>query len=133
VIVGVARGGTSITQIVAFVLLAAALSSSGNLVIKNALKSMGGLNLGANAAQSLLHLFTNPGVVVGLVLYLIGFVLWARALSIADISTAYPIFISLAFTIVVVGSRIFFNESLGLIKIAGIVIIAVGIVVVSRG
>ncbi|HZS91069.1 MAG TPA: hypothetical protein VFE42_26705 [Chloroflexota bacterium] len=130
---GVARGGASVTQIIAYVLLAAVLSSTGNLIIKNAVKTMGGLNLGANAVQSLFHLFTNPGIVVGLGLYLIGFVIWARVLSLADISTAYPIFISLAFTIVVVGSRLFFNESLGLLKIAGIVIIALGIVIVSRG
>ena len=129
-----ARAGITTMQVVLYVVLAAGLSASGNLIIKNAARSMGGLNLGgSHLAQSLFHLFTNPGIVVGLALYLVGFVLWAKVLSMVDISSAYPIFISLAFTIVVIGSRIFFNESLGLLKIAGIVIIALGIVIVSRG
>ena len=132
--VDVARAGVSSTQVVAYVVLAAGLSATGNLIIKNAAKAMGGLNLGgSHLVQSLFHLFTNPGIVVGLALYLIGFVLWAKVLSMVDISSAYPIFISLAFVIVVVGSRIFFNESLNLVKLAGIVLIAFGIIVVSRG
>lgn len=132
--VEVARAGVSSTQVVAYVVLAAGLSATGNLIIKNAAKAMGGLNLGgSHLVQSLFHLFTNPGIVVGLALYLVGFVLWAKVLSMVDISSAYPIFISLAFVIVVVGSRIFFNESLNLMKLLGIVLIAFGIIVVSRG
>ena len=127
------RTSATTSQIVVYVLVAAALSSTGNLIIKNAARSMGGLNLGgSHLMQTLLHLFTNPGIVVGLALYLVGFVLWARVLSISDISTAYPIFISLAFVIVVIGSRIFFNESLNPLKLLGIAVIALGIIVVSR-
>lgn len=128
------KAGVSTTQVVAYVVLAAGLSATGNLIIKRAAKAMGGLNLGgSHLAQSLWHLFTNPGIVVGLALYLVGFVLWAKVLSMMDISMAYPIFISLAFVIVVIGSRLFFGESLNLVKLAGIVIIALGIIVVSRG
>ena len=95
---------------------------------------MGGLNLsGGQLARTLFHLFTNPGIVLGLALYLVGFVLWAKVLTFVDISLAYPIFISLAFVLVVVGSRIFLSESLNPLKILGIAIIALGIIVVSRG
>lgn len=128
------RAGVSTAQSVAYVIVAAGLSATGNLIIKNAARAMGGLNLGgSHLAQSLFHLFTNPGIVVGLGLYLVGFVLWAKVLSMVDISSAYPIFISLAFVIVVVGSRVFFGESLNLVKLLGIAIIALGIIVVSRG
>jgi multidrug transporter EmrE-like cation transporter len=126
--------GIATAQSVVYVVVAAALSATGNLIIKNAARAMGGLNLGgSHLAQSLFHLFTNPGIVVGLGLYLIGFVLWAKVLSMVDISSAYPIFISLAFVIVVVGSRLFFGESLNPLKILGIVVIALGIIIVSRG
>ena len=129
-----ARPGISTAQVVAYVALAAGLSATGNLIIKNAARSMGGLNLsGGHLAQTLLHLFTNAGIILGLALYLVGFVLWAKVLSTVDISLAYPIFISLAFVIVVVGSRIFFGESLNPLKILGIAVIALGIIVVSRG
>ena len=108
-----ARTGISTAQVVAYVALAAGLSATGNLIIKNAARSMGGLNLsGGHLAQTLFHLFTNPGIILGLALYLVGFVLWAKVLSTVDISLAYPIFVSLAFVIVVLGSRIFFGESL---------------------
>lgn len=128
-----ARAGAATAQVIVYVLVAAGLSATGNLIIKGAVKGMGGLDLGgSHLVQSLFHLFTNPGIVVGLALYLIGFVLWARVLSMSDISTAYPIFISLAFIIVVVGSRLFFDESLNVLKLLGIVIIALGIIVVSR-
>ena len=128
------RPGISTVQVVAYVALAAGLSATGNLIIKNAARSMGGLNLsGGHLAQTLIHLFTNAGIILGLALYLVGFVLWAKVLSTVDISLAYPIFISLAFVIVVVGSRIFFGESLNPLKILGIAVIALGIIVVSRG
>ena len=129
-----ARASAPAAQILVYVLAAGLLSSTGNLIIKGAIKAMGGLNLGGgNLVATLVHLFTNPGIVIGLALYLVGFVLWARVLSMTDISTAYPIFISLAFIVVVVGSRILFGESLGMLKVLGIVIIALGIFVVSRG
>ena len=129
-----ARPGISTAQVVAYVALAAGLSATGNLIIKNAARSMGGLNLsGGHLAQTLFHLFTNAGIILGLALYLVGFVLWAKVLSTVDISLAYPIFISLAFVLVVVGSRIFLSESLNPLKILGIAIIALGIIVVSRG
>ena len=129
-----AKAGPSALQVGAYCLLAAGLSACGNLIIKGAAKAMGGLNLGGgHIVNSLFHLFTNPGIVVGLALYLIGFVLWAKVLTKVDISTAYPIFISLAFTMVVVGSRLFFHESLTPLKLGGIIVIALGIIVVSRG
>ena len=133
-VVDAARSGLPAVQVVAYVVLAAGLSATGNLIIKNAARSMGGLNLsGGQLAQSLFHLFTNPGIILGLALYLVGFVLWAKVLTVVDISLAYPIFISLAFVIVVVGSRVFFGESLNPLKILGIAVIALGIIVVSRG
>ena len=126
--------GISTAQSVAYVVVAAGLSATGNLIIKNAARAMGGLNLGgSHLVQSLFHLFTNPGIVVGLGLYLVGFVLWAKVLSMVDISSAYPIFISLAFVIVVIGSRLFLGESLTVLKLLGIVVIALGIIIVSRG
>lgn len=130
-----APSGILTVQGAVYVVLAAVLSATGNLIIKNAAKSMaGGLNLGGgHLVQSLIHLFTNPGIVVGLALYLVGFVLWAKVLSTIGISSAYPIFISLAFVMVVVGSRVLFQESLNAIKVAGIFLIAIGIIVVSRG
>jgi multidrug transporter EmrE-like cation transporter len=133
-VMDIARTGLSTAQVVAYVALAAGLSATGNLIIKNAARSMGGLNLsGGHLAQTLFHLFTNPGIILGLALYLVGFVLWAKVLATVDISLAYPIFVSLAFVIVVMGSRIFFSESLNPIKILGIAVIALGIIVVSRG
>ena len=133
-VVDAARTGISTVQVVAYVALAAVLSATGNLLIKNAARSMGGLNLsGGQLARTLFHLFTNPGIILGLALYLVGFVLWAKVLATVDISLAYPIFVSLAFVIVVMGSRIFFSESLNPIKILGIAVIALGIIVVSRG
>ncbi len=127
------RAQVSPVQVVGLVVLSAGLSATGNLLIKGAIKAMGGFNPGGQVVQSIFHLFTNPGIVVGLALYLVGFVLWAKVLSTTDISTAYPIFISLAFAAVVLGSRVFFNESLTLVKLAGIIVIAAGIIVVSHG
>ena len=119
---------------IGLVIVAAGLSSTGNLIIKGALKAGGGLNMATDQLlRTLFHLFTNPGIILGLALYLVGFVIWAKALSEVDISTVYPIFISLAFIVVVLGSRLFFGESLGVTKLGGIAIIVIGIVLASRG
>jgi multidrug transporter EmrE-like cation transporter len=55
---------------------------------------------------------------------------WMAAIDKLALTVAYP-FMSLTFVFVMIGSVIFFSEDLGALKIAGTLLILIGLVVIS--
>jgi multidrug transporter EmrE-like cation transporter len=80
----------------------------------------------------LTRLLLNPWVLSALAALLAAVVTWMAAMTRLDLSHAYP-FTSLAFVLVMIASAFFFNEPVTGPKIAGIVLICLGIVVGSQG
>jgi multidrug transporter EmrE-like cation transporter len=80
----------------------------------------------------LAKLLVNPWVVSALAGLLLAAVAWMAALTKLDLSHAYP-FTSLGFVLVMVASAFFFHEPVTGPKIAGIVLICIGIAVGSQG
>jgi multidrug transporter EmrE-like cation transporter len=77
------------------------------------------------------HLFLTPWMITVLVAGGIAAGAWIAALTQFDISRAYP-FVALSFIFVLIGSAIFFAEPLTVPKVAGIVLIVVGLAVGSQ-
>jgi multidrug transporter EmrE-like cation transporter len=71
----------------------------------------------------------------GLGLYIASFLMWIRILARMPLSTAYPIAIGLTLAFSTTGAAILLGERLGVLKIAGILLIFVGCVAltVERG
>jgi multidrug transporter EmrE-like cation transporter len=109
------------------------LTVYGQLVLKWQVSRAGELPPGsADKLSFLFRLLLNPWVVSGLVAAFLAFLCWAAALSQFQLSYAYP-FMSLAFALVLLMSAVLFHESLTVPKLLGLLLIALGITVGSRG
>ena len=73
----------------------------------------------------------NPYVLLGFVMYGLSTIFWLMALSRKDLSFVYP-FISLTYIVVLVLSSLVLKESIGLYKIAGTLVIMIGLIIISR-
>ena len=74
----------------------------------------------------------NPYIIIALVLTLLAGVIWMIAMTKFEISYAYPVTL-LGLVLVTIFSVVFFGESINIFKLIGIVFIALGIVVISKG
>lgn len=125
--------GKMTTQVFMFVLAAALLSVCANLTMRHGLVQAGGLSIQGDGVLGLvLRLAKQWTFVLGLAAYVIAALVWFRVLSIAEVSTSYPILVGLTFAMVSVGAVLWFRESINFLKIVGIAVILAGIVLVAR-
>ena len=101
--------------------------------------SVGGLLLLKTGLPGLRGALTSSGSWVPLsqvggggLLYVISFGLWMAILSRIDLSVAYPIAIGLTFTFLTVSSVLLFGEVLSALRLAGIVLVFLGVVMVAQ-
>jgi len=117
----------------ALVLLTAAMTMGANLMLRAGIDAAGGFAPGSamGLVFALLNLFLQPLFSIGFVVYFLGAVVWFRVIATEPLSVAYPILVSLTFTLVTAGAVVFFHESLSVQKVVGLVTILAGIVVIS--
>lgn len=96
------------------------LSASGLLLLRTGLRADG------SAADYL----RDPRVLGGAVLYAASFLTWLFALRRDELSFVYPLFIGTGYVAIVLASALVLDESLGLVRLAGIILIGVGLVLV---
>jgi len=104
----------------------------GQLVIK---WQMTGKSLPTGSIEKLvfvLHQYLNPWVLSGLLAAFLASMSWIAAMTRFELSFAYP-FTSLSFVLVMFASALLLNEPLNIYKLAGTLIIILGLFVVSRG
>ncbi|MBU0711651.1 MAG: hypothetical protein ABIJ40_08700 [Bacteroidota bacterium] len=110
----------------ALLFLSYGLSSGlGLLILKT---SMRGTEL---TIESLLNQFYTINFIGGFILYAIGFIIWMIILSIYDLSQAFPIAMSIFFSITTLGSYFYLKESISIIQIGGICICFIGILLIN--
>ncbi len=81
--------------------------------------------------SEIISVFLDPHVLFGLIMYALSTVFWLIALSRMELSFVYP-FISLTYVLVLALSYLVLKESIGLNKIAGTVLIILGLIIISR-
>lgn len=86
----------------------------------------------ANQALFVGHLLIKPWVITGLVATFLSGVSWMLAMTKFEISYAYP-FVSLNFVLVLAGGVLLFQESLSATKLAGSVLVILGVIIIGRG
>jgi drug/metabolite transporter (DMT)-like permease len=79
----------------------------------------------------LIRILKNPSIAIWIGLLLPSMLLWLKALSITDLSFAYP-FQSLNFVFISLGSILFLKERITGRQGSGIFMILVGIILISR-
>ena len=80
---------------------------------------------------TLLHMATNPLLILGVGIFAVSTLLWLLALMKADLSFAYP-FLSLTYIAVLIGSAVLFNENVTLGRVLGFAVIVTGVWIVAR-
>jgi multidrug transporter EmrE-like cation transporter len=116
-----------------YIFLTIVLTVYGQLIIKWQVTKAGALpDALLNKITFLFGLFLNPWIASAFVAAFLASLFWMAAMTKLPLSHAYP-FMSLAFVLVLIASGLFFHEPITALKIAGILLIALGIIVGSQG
>jgi multidrug transporter EmrE-like cation transporter len=104
-----------------------------NLLMRGGLLRAGGLTLSLDlAAEQMRALGRQPMFVVGVLLYGVAAIVWFRVISTEELSTSYPLLVSLTFVLVTAGAVVFFHEPISWQKLLGIGVIFIGILLVAN-
>lgn len=116
-----------------YIVLAVVLTVYGQIVVKWQVDSAGALPIAfVDKAWFLLRLILNPWVVSSFTCSFLALLAWMAALTKFPLNYAYPLFISLTFTVVVLFSALFFREPITFSKMIGIAFIICGIIIGSQ-
>jgi len=101
-----------------------------NLLMKTGIMAVGGFSLSVSA---LIRLCRQPAFVFGFALSGIAALMWFRILATEKLSTCYPLFVSLTYSMITLVAFYFLHERISVQKMAGLVAIVAGIAAVARG
>ena len=104
-----------------------------NLMLRSGIDAAGGFAfIGLwGTVSAIARLFVQPAFAAGFFVYFLASVVWFRIVATEPLSLAYPILVSLTFASVTAGAVLLFGEPLSVRKVAGLVVILVGILVIS--
>jgi multidrug transporter EmrE-like cation transporter len=122
----------SITGVL-LVSLTAVLTMAANLMMRGGIDSAGGFAPQTVAAvvMGFIRLLGQPLFVAGFIIYFFASLVWLRVVASEPLSVAYPVLVSLTFTLVTAGAVVFFQEPLSVRKVVGLAVILGGILVIS--
>jgi multidrug transporter EmrE-like cation transporter len=78
------------------------------------------------------NMVSNPFIIAGVVCFTLGLAAYNYVLIKTDLSVAYPIMTSVGYVIVILAAWLFFKESLTIVQVSGIALIAAGVWMVAR-
>ena len=102
-------------------------------MLRGAILRIGGFTLSFTSFKSqILILRQQPMFIVGFILCGLAAVIWFQIVSMENLSTSYPLLISITFGLVTLGAAVFFHEQVPWQKILGLGVILVGILMLSH-
>ncbi len=130
-----ARAGAKevrVTTALVFLLVGITLSVIGELLLKHGMNRFGVLDLSpATLVPTLFRVFTQPLILLGFIFVFGASIFWLAVLSRVDLSFAYPL-LALGYVVTALLSRFLFDEAISPTRWAGIAVICLGVVLVSR-
>ncbi len=112
------------------IILTVILNTSGQFLMKTGINRIGQIGM-SNLFSSLLKAVASIHVIGGFVSYAISAVLWIVILSRSELSWAFPM-VSLSYVITALAAPVLLNESFSYQRLAGTVVICLGVFLVSR-
>lgn len=112
--------------LIAVILVSVALNASAQILLRWGAR--GGLD--SLAPETLLSTALRPGIIAGLACYALSIVVWISVLSRAEASFAYP-FLGLGFLFVAFAGWYFLGEPLTAHRLAGTLLVSVGVLVLA--
>jgi multidrug transporter EmrE-like cation transporter len=107
-----------------------------NLLIKAGARAMEGQQQ-VGASLSLLSMvktaLVNPWIIGGMICGILNFATYTFALKKFQVSTAYPIMVSVSYVIIVFGAAVWFSERLKTLQMVGMGLILAGVWMVASG
>lgn len=117
---------------ITYILISVLGGAVGQVLLKKGMSSMGPVTLSVDHLGAILwRMGTNPLVVIGLGIYVCGTVFWLSALSRVNLSYAYP-FASLSYIVMLFASWTILNENISVIRLAGTLVVGLGVYLISR-
>jgi drug/metabolite transporter (DMT)-like permease len=108
------------------------LNVTGQLSLKYGMSRIGNFALSATTLPPIfIQAATSLHVLLGLLCYGLGFMVWLVVLSKAEVSYAYPL-ISLGYVFTAILARVLFGEAVTATRLAGILITCLGVFIVAR-
>lgn len=116
-----------------YIVLAVVLTVYGQIVVKWQVDSAGAFPIAfVDKVWFLLRLILSPWVISSFTCSFLALLAWMAALTKFPLNYAYPLFISLTFTVVILFSALFFREPITFSKVVGIAFIIGGIIIGSQ-
>lgn len=113
-------------------LLSVSLSAIGQILMKLGMSNAGIREaIARDSGAAVMQIATSVPVVAGLTAYGLSTMVWLYVLAQVDVSLAYP-FVALGFVLVVLLSSVLLGEQVPPVRIAGLLLIVSGVVLVSR-
>lgn len=109
-------------------LLSVSSAMLGQIFFKKGVLAFGEVTFKSSVPGELMKLVFSPIVFSGLIFYMVSTVLWLIALSKTTLNFAYP-FTALTFALVMLSSRVIFQEHIPAVRYVGIGLICLGIFV----
>ena len=123
--------GRKMLSFLALILICVTLGGFGQIYIKKGLNEIGGIKFNEIISMHFFSTFLNPNIFLGLTFYVIATVLWLVALSMVEVSFAYP-FVSLAYVVTAILAKFYFNESVSTTRWLAILIIVGGVFLLMK-
>jgi len=118
--------------VLTLILVDVALNVTGQLSLKYGMSKFGNFSLSLTTLPPVfLKAATNLHVLLGLLCYGLGFMVWLIVLAKADVSYAYPM-ISLGYVFTAILARMLLGESVSAIRMAGILVTCLGVFLIAR-
>lgn len=103
------------------------LSVSANYMLKFAMNRIGIVEFNQEIFNKIKIIILNPLIWISVIIYGLSFLTYAIVLSKLELSRSYPLAIMMATVIIFIISVLVFHESVGLVKVIGIVFSVLGI------
>jgi len=119
-------------MVIALLVAGICLSVVGELLLKHGMNRFGTLDLSLpTLLPTLFRVFTQPLILLGFIFVFGASIFWLAVISRVNLSYAYPL-LAFGYVVTALLARVIFNEPISLTRWAGIVVICVGVVLVSR-
>lgn len=111
--------------------IAILLAAGGQILMKLGVMRLGPLEIPGNIVSMATRMILNPGILAGLFVYGVSAFLWVIVLSKVELSYAYPM-IAGGYVVVALLSWIIFHDQITPMRIAALVIIVMGVILLGR-
>lgn len=118
--------------VLALIFIDVILNVAGQLSLKYGMSQLGNFSLSLSTLPPVfLRAATNLNVLLGVVCYGLGFMVWLIVLAKAEVSYAYPL-ISLGYVFTAILARVLLGEAVSFTRMAGILVTCLGVFIIAR-